>query len=83
MLEHVSVSHLLGMTLLVLVTIAWGIGLAFMLHRGRGEAALRRAQTLPALPRQRQRGPQRESVELTPAEEDAFAGLIRRLSADR
>ncbi|MFD3500810.1 hypothetical protein ACFWWT_18020 [Streptomyces sp. NPDC058676] len=82
--EHVSVYQLLGMTFLVLVTIAWGTGLVFMLRRGRGEAALwPSARALPALPHQRQVGPQRESVELSPAEEDAFAGLVRRLSADR
>jgi hypothetical protein len=81
--EHVSVYQLLGMTFLVLVTVAWGIGLAVMLRRGRAEAAQWRARTLSALPHQRQIGPQRESVELTPAEEDAFAGLVRRLSPGR
>ncbi|WP_280890233.1 hypothetical protein [Streptomyces sp. LBL] len=78
--EHVSVYQLLGMTFLVLVTVAWGIGLAVMLRRGRTDAARRRALTLPALPHQRQVGPHRESVELTPAEQDEFAGLVRRLS---
>ncbi|MGW0330267.1 hypothetical protein ACWD0J_00065 [Streptomyces sp. NPDC003011] len=81
--EHVSVYQLLGMTFLVLVTVAWGIGLALMLRRGRVETARWRARTLPALPHQRQTGPQRESVELSPAEEDEFAGLVRRLSAGR
>ncbi|PAZ14584.1 hypothetical protein CLM62_18290 [Streptomyces sp. SA15] len=82
--EHVSVYQLLGMTFLVLVTVAWGFGLALMLRHGRGEAALwRAAHTRPTLAHQRQTGPPRESVELTPAEEDAFEGLVRRLSADR
>ncbi|KOG33555.1 hypothetical protein [Streptomyces resistomycificus] len=76
--EHVSVYQWLGMTFLVLVAVAWTVGLVFMLRRGRGEAALWRAHTLSALPHQRV-GPQRESVELTPAEADAFAGLVRRL----
>ncbi|WP_217243262.1 hypothetical protein [Streptomyces sp. AC555_RSS877] len=81
--EHVSIYQLLGMTFLVLVTIAWGAGLVFMLRRGRAEGVMwPSARPLPALPHQRV-GPQRESVELTPAEEDAFAGLVRRLSADR
>lgn len=80
--EHVSVYQLLGMTFLVLVAVAWAVGLAFMLRRGRVEAALWRAQTLRALPHQ-QVGPQRESVELTPAEADEFAGLVRRLSGRR
>ncbi|MCT9083315.1 hypothetical protein [Streptomyces fulvoviolaceus] len=82
--EHVSVYQLLGMTLLALVTVAWAIGLVFMLRRGRFEAALRRTgHILPALPYQRQVGPRVESVELTPAEEDAFAGLVRQLSSGR
>jgi hypothetical protein len=81
--ERASIYQFLGMSFLVLVTVAWGIGLVLMLRRGRVEAAQWRARTLPALPHQRQAGPQRESVELTPAEEDAFEGLVRRLSADR
>ena len=46
-----------------------------------GAAALRElpAVRLPVLPRQPQAGPALEKVELTPAEQDAFAGLIRRL----
>jgi hypothetical protein len=83
MAQHVSVYQLLGMTFLVVVTAAWGVGLVVMLRRGRAEAARWRAQTLPALPHQRQIGPPRESVELTPAEEDEFAGLVRRLSPGR
>ncbi|MFE9445954.1 hypothetical protein ACFYO2_45210 [Streptomyces sp. NPDC006602] len=81
--EHVSVYQLLGMAFLVLVAVAWVAGLVFMLRRGRVEAALWRAQGLPALPHQRQIGPQRESVELTPAEQDEFAGLVRRLNPGR
>lgn len=82
--EHVSVYQLMGMTFLVLVTVAWAIGLVLMLRHGRGEAALwRAAHTPPVLPHQRQIGPPRESVALTPAEKDAFAGLVRQLSADR
>ncbi|MEU0073641.1 hypothetical protein ABZ027_29450 [Streptomyces sp. NPDC006332] len=78
--QHVSVYQLLGMTFLVLVTVAWGIGLAVMLRRGRVEAAMWRVQSLSGLPHQRQVGPERESVELTPVEQDEFAGLVRRLS---
>ncbi|MFK4105668.1 hypothetical protein ACI2L1_37530 [Streptomyces sp. NPDC019531] len=82
--EHVSVYQLLGMTLLVLVVVAWAMGLAYMLRRGRHEAALWRvAHGLPALPQQRKAAPGHESVELTPAEEDAFAGLVRQLSGGR
>jgi hypothetical protein len=82
--EHVSVYQLLGMTLLVLVAVAWAIGLTVMLRRGRHEAALwRSGHGLPALPHQRQTGPGHECVELTPAEEDAFAGLVRQLGGGR
>ena len=83
--EHVSVYQLLGMTLLVLVTLAWAVGLVLMLRRGRFEAVAWRAaaRSLPALPHQRQDGPHLESVELTPAERDAFAGLVRRLVSGR
>ncbi|MEV6179749.1 hypothetical protein [Streptomyces sp. NPDC052015] len=35
--------------------------------------------SLAAVPRQRQVGPHREAVELTPEERAAFAGLVRRL----
>ncbi|MEV2213851.1 hypothetical protein AB0H86_20805 [Streptomyces sp. NPDC050997] len=80
--QHVSVYQLLGMTFLVLVTVAWGIGLAVMLRRGRDEAAMLRAQARSEPPHQPQVGPQREAVELTPVEQDEFAGLVRRLSAD-
>ncbi|WP_030668509.1 hypothetical protein [Streptomyces cellulosae] len=79
--QHVSVYQLLGMTFLVLVTVAWGVGLAVMLRRVRTDTARRRAGTLSALPHQRQVGPHRESVELTPAEQDEFAVLVRRLGA--
>ncbi|CAM5241093.1 hypothetical protein [Streptomyces griseomycini] len=33
---------------------------------------------VPVIPRQRQTGPRAETVRLTPAERDAFAGLVRR-----
>ncbi|MGW2822182.1 hypothetical protein ACWC24_14400 [Streptomyces sp. NPDC001443] len=52
-----------------------------------GPAGLAALPVLPAssvlsgLPAQRQTGPQLESVELTPAEEDAFAGLVKRFGA--
>lgn len=41
------------------------------------------ARSLPALPRQRQAVPHLETVELTPAEKAAFAGLVRQLSDGR
>ncbi|WP_371670804.1 hypothetical protein OG985_26220 [Streptomyces sp. NBC_00289] len=83
--EHVSIYQSLGVSLLILVALAWTFGLAYMLRRGRFEAAVRRAggHTLSALPHQRQAGPHREYVELTPAEQDAFAGLVRQLGGGR
>ncbi|KAB1147107.1 hypothetical protein F7R91_12260 [Streptomyces luteolifulvus] len=82
--EHVSIYQLVGVGFLVLVTLAWTLGLAHMLRRGRFEAALRRAGgNLPALPSQRRAAPRLECVELTPAEEDAFAGLVRQFSDGR
>lgn len=80
---HASVYQLLGMAFLILVTVAWGIGLVFMLRRDRVQARLRRERALAELAHQGRIGPQRESVELTLAEEHEFAGLVRRLSADR
>ncbi|MET8028102.1 hypothetical protein [Streptomyces avermitilis] len=50
--------------------------------RHRGEAH-RRRDVLRALPRQRRAGPALESVDLTPAERDAFAGLVRQFSDGR
>jgi hypothetical protein len=43
----------------------------------------RHGDTLRALPRQRQSGPVAESVELTPEERAAFAGLVRQFSDSR
>ncbi|MFF1722755.1 hypothetical protein [Streptomyces sviceus] len=82
--EHVSVYQLLGVTLLVLVAFAWTAGLAYLLRHGRHEAvAWRVDHGLPAFPRQRRAAPGHESVQLTPAEEDAFAGLVRQLGGRR
>ncbi|MEV0175760.1 hypothetical protein AB0I00_32180 [Streptomyces sp. NPDC050803] len=78
--EHVSIFQLLGVAVLALVTVAWAVGLARVLRRSRPGAALWHADpALSALPHQRQAGPQLEAVQLTPAEQDAFAGLVRQL----
>ncbi|MFE0509650.1 hypothetical protein [Streptomyces sp. NPDC058964] len=87
--EHVSILQLAGVAGLVLVTAAWII---FLMHtrRTRSAAAARRSgrpsqvdhpqlHPLQALPPQRPAPPHVESVELTPAERDAFAGLVRQL----
>ncbi|WP_433450924.1 hypothetical protein ACQPXS_21365 [Streptomyces sp. CA-142005] len=78
--EHVATLQLTGAAVLTLVGVAWAIVVVRLLRRFRKEA-LRElpAARLPFLPPQRQGGPAWEKVELTPAEQDAFAGLIRRL----
>jgi len=81
--EHVSILQSLGVALLALATVVWVIGLIRLLRRARSGAGLWHGHTLHALPHQRQAGPRLESVELTPAERDAFAGLVRQLSDGR
>ncbi|MBC2903884.1 hypothetical protein [Streptomyces cupreus] len=82
--EHVSIYQLLGVGLLALLTVAWVMALARVLRATRPGAAPWPADpALSALPQQRQTGPHPESVELTPAEQDAFAGLVRQLSDGR
>jgi hypothetical protein len=86
--EHVSILQWAGVAVLAVAAVAWVMVLARLLRRGRpgtavgaGAWAATRsgARPLAALPRQRQNGPHRESVRLTPAEEAAFAVLVRRL----
>ncbi|WAZ22327.1 hypothetical protein STRCI_003572 [Streptomyces cinnabarinus] len=82
--EDVSIFQLLGVGLLALLTVVWAIGLARVLRASRPDAARRPTDpALSALPHQRQAGPHLESVQLTPAEQDAFAGLVRQLSDGR
>ncbi|MGW2641241.1 hypothetical protein [Streptomyces sp. NPDC001348] len=77
---HVSIHQLVVVTLLALATAAWVTVVTGVLRRRRYEAAARRsAQSPGVLPERHPHAPERESVELTPAEQDAFAGLIRRL----
>ncbi|MER6674832.1 hypothetical protein [Streptomyces sp. NPDC000983] len=82
--EDVSIFQLVGVGLLALLTVAWVIGLVRVLRASRPDAARWPADpALSALPQQRQAVPHLESVQLTPAEQDAFAGLVRRLSDGR
>ncbi|MGV9244480.1 hypothetical protein [Streptomyces sp. NPDC003710] len=91
---HVSTFQLLGVPALVLVTaVCIGrVGRALRRHRfeeaagrhTRSEGAARRhREVLRALPQQSQSGPDLESVELTPAERDAFAVLMRQFRQGR
>jgi hypothetical protein len=80
--EHVSILQWAGVAVLALAAVAWAVRLTRILRRGRSEAPAQDLgpAVLPALPRQRQTGPDLESVELTPAEKAAFAGLVRQLA---
>ncbi|WP_128431500.1 hypothetical protein [Streptomyces cyaneus] len=82
--EHVSFLQLLGPVVLALAAVLWVIGLARVLRRARLKSSPWRTRPAPsALPHQRQTAPELEAVELTPAERDAFAGLVRQLSNGR
>ncbi|MFJ3672203.1 hypothetical protein ACIPSE_37680 [Streptomyces sp. NPDC090106] len=79
--EHVSIYQLTGLAVLALATVVWAVGLTHVLRRTRNGAALwGNATPLSALPYQRQAPPALESVQLTAAERDAFAGLVRQLN---
>ncbi|MGV9907038.1 hypothetical protein ACWDU8_31905 [Streptomyces sp. NPDC003388] len=88
--EHASTLQLTGAAVLTAAGVVWAVIVMRLLRRFRVEAAAERRRgfalpvlpvvpVLPALPDQPQAGPSRESVELTPEEQDAFAGLVRRL----
>ena len=88
--EHVSILQLLGGTALVLAAVIWVAVLVRVLrrdheaHRARFVGLTRgRGRGLRGLPPQRRKGPHVEHVELTPAEQDAFAFLARQFSDDR
>ncbi|MFI1924751.1 MULTISPECIES: hypothetical protein [unclassified Streptomyces] len=84
---HLTFPQLAVLTVLAVASIAWLIFVTRILRRSRSGSepctALPTPPVLPALPRQRQSGPGREAVELTPAERDAFAGLVRQLGGGR
>ncbi|EST26660.1 hypothetical protein [Streptomyces roseochromogenus] len=81
MLEHAPTLQLIGVVVLAVAAVAWTVVLMRLLRRTSLQTPTRRTPTaLPALPRQRRMGPALESVELTPAEQDAFAGLARQLA---
>ncbi|MFI6401521.1 hypothetical protein [Streptomyces sp. NPDC050548] len=81
---HVSILQLTGVAVLALATVAWVLGLTRILRRAFAEPTVwHAAHPLHGLPGQRDTAPHLESVELTPAERDAFAGLVRQLSDGR
>ncbi|MFF8944340.1 hypothetical protein ACF1A5_19120 [Streptomyces sp. NPDC014864] len=78
--EHVSPLMWMGVAVPAALTAACLIGLARIRRAVRLETAHRPTlPRLPAVPHQSESGPHRESVELTPAERDAFVGLMRQL----
>jgi hypothetical protein len=82
--EHVSILQLLGPVVLALAAVLWVMGLVRVLRRTRpGAPRLHADQALSGLPLQRQTAPDLEAVELSPAERDAFAGLVRQLDKGR
>jgi hypothetical protein len=82
--EHVSFLQLLGPVVLALAAVLWVVGLVRVLRGMRPAAQPRHTgSALSALPHQRSPAPELEAVELTPAERDAFAGLVRQLNDGR
>ncbi|MET8288175.1 hypothetical protein ACGFWD_34100 [Streptomyces sp. NPDC048448] len=85
--EHVSISQLIGVAVLALLTVVWAIGLIRLTRRARAAGLLGPTRShgavLRAMPHQRRSGPVAESVELTPEERAAFAGLVRQFSDSR
>ncbi|MET8556840.1 hypothetical protein ABZV64_18035 [Streptomyces sp. NPDC004959] len=87
--QHVSVMQQVGVAALVTAAVAWAVGLARGSRgvrgaRGAEPASPRTAPTLASVGTRRPRIPRQsvpasESVELTPAERAAFAGLVQRL----
>ncbi|KAA6221334.1 hypothetical protein CP973_04510 [Streptomyces albofaciens JCM 4342] len=82
MLPSVSLLQQIGLAILLAVTIGWAVGQArvvrrhrFEIPRGSGPRPM-----LGAVPRQTgPAGPPSERVELSAAEREAFAGLVRQL----
>lgn len=87
--EPVSILHLLGVTALAVAAVIWVAMLVCVMrrdlpvHQRQFVALTRRGRLLRALPYQRHSAPHIEQVELTAAERDAFAVLVRRLSDRR
>ncbi|MFI8232037.1 hypothetical protein ACIGDI_24680 [Streptomyces sp. NPDC085900] len=83
--EHVPVLQSMGAAILLLTAALWVFALYALSRRGHFGPVPRLAggRSPRLLPRRRQSAPHLESVELTPAERAAFAGLVRQLSDGR
>ncbi|MCX4881403.1 MULTISPECIES: hypothetical protein [unclassified Streptomyces] len=79
--EHVPVLQSMGAAILLFAAAFWVFVLIGLARRGYFGPVVRSTGRTPrVLRRQRRSAPTLENVELTPAERDAFAGLVRRLS---
>ena len=82
--EHVSVFQSMGVVILALAAAVWIFGLISLARRGHfGAVPWPVVGSMRALPLQRRSPPPLEYTELTPAEQAAFAGLVRQLSDGR
>ncbi|GGX83166.1 hypothetical protein [Streptomyces minutiscleroticus] len=83
--DHVSILRVVACVVLALTAVLWIVGLTRLVRRPGPVLPPRRHGTAPEgapanlLPRQRT-GPREESVDLSPAERDAFYHLVRRLA---
>ncbi|MFJ8161541.1 hypothetical protein ACIRBY_11445 [Streptomyces sp. NPDC096136] len=79
MFPSISLAQEIGLAVLFVAALVWVLGLGRMLRDGRFRHQEPQAhQGLPVIPSQRTAGGHpMESVELTPAEQEAFAGLVR------
>ncbi|MFE3762246.1 hypothetical protein ACFXPI_10835 [Streptomyces sp. NPDC059104] len=82
MFPSISPAPEIGLAVLLVAALVWVLGFGHMLWGSRSHHPEPGAQGgLPAIPAQRGAGAHpMESVELTEAEEQAFAGLIRRIA---
>lgn len=82
MFPSISLAWEIGLAVLLVAALVWVIGLGHMLRDSRFHHPEPGAfEGLPAIPAQRGAAAHpMESVELTEAEQQAFAGLIRRIS---
>ncbi|MFE0103282.1 hypothetical protein [Streptomyces sp. NPDC059009] len=83
MFQGVSIVQQIGVAVLAVATVVWAVGLVRVLRKDRFDVEVwRQTQALEGLPAQ-SGPPHIETVELTPTERVAFAGLVRQFSEGR
>ncbi|MFD7910175.1 MULTISPECIES: hypothetical protein [unclassified Streptomyces] len=81
MLPSISLAQQIGLAVLLVAAIVWLTGLRHMREDSRFPHSGPAAEGLPMIPAQRGSAAHpMESVELTEAEKQAFAGLVRTIS---